>query len=55
MKTGALCLTGTVGVLHLSGQQQQQWLKAAARYNEAIDAATRQLQADAKGILTSAR
>ena len=55
MKTGALCPTGTVGALSLSGQKQEQWLAAVQRYNKAVTDATTQLQADAKGVLTPAQ
>ena len=53
MQAGALCPTGTVSILKLSGPKVQQWLDAVNKYNEAVEAATRQLKADAKPILTS--
>jgi hypothetical protein len=55
MKTGALCPTGTVSSLHLSGQKQDQWLDAVQRYNKAIEDANKQLHADAKDVLTPAQ
>jgi len=55
MKTGALCPTGTVASLHLSGEKQDQWLDAVQRYNKAVEDANKQLQADAKGVLTPAQ
>ena len=55
MQAGALCPTGTVSVLKLQGPKVQQWLDAVGKYNEAVEAATRQLKADSKGILTPAQ
>jgi hypothetical protein len=55
MQAGALCPTGTVSVLKLSGPKVQQWLDAVGKYNEAVEAATRQLKAESKGILTPAQ
>jgi len=52
MQTGALCPTGTVGIFKLSGAKAEAWLKAVGRYNSAVEAATKQLRADAKGVLT---
>jgi len=55
MQAGALCPTGTVSVLKLSGPRVQQWLDAVGRYNDTVESATKQLKADAKGILTPAQ
>src|SRR5205085_4625175 len=55
MQAGALCPTGTVSVLKLSGPKVQQWLDAVGKYNDAVEAATRQLKAESKGILTPAQ
>lgn len=55
MQAGALCPTGTVGLLKLSGPKIQQWLNAVGTYNEAVEDATTQLKAEAKGILTPAQ
>ncbi len=55
MQAGALCPTGTVSILKLSGPKVQQWLDAVGKYNEAVEAATRQLKADSKGVLTPAQ
>jgi hypothetical protein len=55
MQAGALCPTGTVSILKLQGPKVQQWLDAVGKYNEAVEAATRQLKADSKGILTPAQ
>jgi hypothetical protein len=52
MQAGALCPTGTVGILKLSGPRAQQWLDAVGKYNAAVEAAARQLKADAKTMLT---
>jgi hypothetical protein len=51
MKTGQLCTEGTTNVLHLTGEQQQQWLAMARKYNHAVDAATVQLLKDSEGTL----
>ena len=55
MQAGALCPTGTVGLLKLSGPKVQQWLDAVNKYNGAVEKATIQLKAEAKGILTPAQ
>jgi len=55
MQAGALCPTGTVGVLKLSGPKVQTWLDAVGKYNDTVENATKQLKADAKGILTPAQ
>ena len=52
MQAGALCPTGTVSILKLSGPRAQQWLDAVGKYNMAVEAAARQLKADAKVMLT---
>ena len=55
MQAGALCPTGTVSVLKLSGPKAQQWLDAVEKYNAGVESATKQLKADARGILTPAQ
>jgi hypothetical protein len=55
MQAGALCPTGTVSVLKLSGPKVQQWLDAVEKYNATVENATKQLKADARGILTPAQ
>ena len=55
MQAGTLCPTGTVGVLKLSGPNAQRWLDAVGNYNAAVQNATRELKAQAKGILTPAQ
>src|SRR5688500_835364 len=55
MQAGALCPTGTVSILKLSGPKVQQWLDAVGKYNAAVLSATQQLKADAKGVLTPAQ
>src|SRR5438128_2057028 len=52
MKTGQLCSHGTTEALQLSGAKADQWLAAVRKYNRAVDLATKQLQADAKTVLT---
>ncbi len=55
MQAGALCPTGTVSVLKLSGPKVEQWLGAVNTYNEAVLNASKQLKADARKILTPAQ
>lgn len=52
MKTGQLCSHGTTEALQLSGATAEQWLAAVRRYNRAVDEATKQLQLEAKTVLT---
>lgn len=52
LSAGQLCLGGTPNVLKLEGAAKQRWTDAGRRYNQAVDAATRQLLADAKTTLT---
>ena len=55
MQAGALCPTGTVSVLKLSGPKVQQWLDLVEKYNDRVEDATRILKADARNILTPAQ
>jgi hypothetical protein len=55
MQAGALCPTGTVSVLKLQGPKIQQWLDIVGKYNDSVEGATKQLKADAKGVLTPAQ
>lgn len=55
MQAGALCPTGTVSILKLSGPKVQQWMDAVNKYNAAVDNAAKQLKADAKSVLTPAQ
>ena len=55
MQAGALCPTGTVSVLKLSGPKVQQWLDAVGKYNDAVENATKQLKADTRNVLTPAQ
>lgn len=52
MKTGQLCTHGTSDALNCAGAQRDRWVAAVRDYNRAVDAATKQLQAQAKTILT---
>lgn len=52
LSAGQLCLGGTPNVLKLEGAAKQRWTDAGRRYNQAVDAATKQLLADAKTTLT---
>ena len=55
MQAGALCPTGTVSILKLSGPKVQQWMDAVNKYNESVENASKQLKADAKSVLTPAQ
>ena len=55
MQAGALCPTGTVSVLKLSGPKVQQWLDLVETYNDTVEGATKKLKADARSILTPAQ
>jgi hypothetical protein len=55
MQAGALCPTGTVSVLKLSGPKVQQWLDLVETYNATVEGATKKLKADAKSLLTPAQ
>ena len=55
MQAGALCPTGTVSLLKLSGPKVQQWLDAVGKYNDAVENATKQLKADTRSVLTPAQ
>ena len=55
MQAGALCPTGTVSVLKLSGPKVQQWLDLVQTYNDTVEGATKKLKADARSILTPAQ
>lgn len=50
---GQLCGEGTVNALKLSGEKKAAWAEATKRYNAAVEAATKQLQQDAKATLSS--
>ena len=50
--TGQLCDHGTADVLKLSGAKRQSWTEAANRFNQTVEAATKQLLKDAKPTLS---
>ena len=50
MQAGALCPTGTVSVLKLSGPKVQQWLDLVETYNDTVEGATKKLKADARSL-----
>jgi hypothetical protein len=52
MKTGQLCSSGTANILKLQGDQAQQWVTMARKFNKAVDAATLQLFKDSEAVLT---
>lgn len=54
LKTGQLCPNGTSEALALAGAKREAWIAAIGRYNKAVDEATKQLQAEAKPLLTPA-
>jgi hypothetical protein len=52
MTTGQLCSHGTADALQMSGAKRDEWLAAVRRYNKAVEDATKQLQVEAKTVLT---
>ena len=55
MKTGQVCTHGTAATLGLTGDKNEKWVAMARKYNQAVNAATNQLFADAEGVLTPAQ
>jgi hypothetical protein len=55
MQAGTLCPTGTVSVLKLSGPKVQQWMDIVNKYNNAVEAASRDLRKEAGSVLTAAQ
>jgi hypothetical protein len=51
MNTGQLCSHGTSSVLGVTGQKQVQWLTAARKYNQTVNAATQALMKEAEMFL----
>jgi hypothetical protein len=52
MKTGQLCSHGTASVLQLQGDNHEQWVAFAKKYNKSVNDATLELFKDAEGVLT---
>ena len=52
LSAGQLCLSGTPRELKLEGAKREQWAEAGRQYNKSVDAATKQLLAQAKTILS---
>ena len=50
--TGLLCPGGAPNVLKLTGEKKQKWTEALRAYNKAVDAATKQMLADSKAVLS---
>lgn len=55
MKTGQLCSHGTTTALGLTAEKRDAWLVSVRKYNKAVNEATLQLQAEAKGTLSPAQ
>lgn len=53
LSAGQLCLSATPRELKLDGAKKGQWVEAARQYNKSVDAATKQLLAQAKTILSA--
>src|SRR5262249_3067942 len=49
---GQLCMQGSADILKLDGAKRQRWNKAVRRYNETVDAATKQLLDEARELLS---
>ncbi len=54
LSAGQLCLHGTVEVLKLDADKQAKWREAGRRYNQAVEAATKQFVAEVRGLLSPA-
>ncbi len=52
LSAGQLCLSGTPSELKLDGTKKERWVEAGRQYNKNVDAATKQLLAQAKTILS---
>lgn len=52
LSAGQLCLHGSPNVLKLDGAKKERWIEAGRQYNKSVDAATKQLLAQAKTILS---
>jgi hypothetical protein len=52
LSAGQLCLSGTPSELKLDGTKKERWVEAGRQYNKSVDAATKQLLAQAKTILS---
>jgi hypothetical protein len=55
MKTGQLCSHGTSSALGLTAEKAEAWVAAVRKYNRAVNAATMELQTEAKGTLSAAQ
>ena len=53
LSAGQLCLGGAPRELKLEGAKLEQWRQVAREYNKSVDAATKQLLAQSKTILTT--
>lgn len=52
LSAGQLCLSATPRELKLEGAKRDQWIEAAREYNKSVDAATKQLLARSKTVLS---
>lgn len=52
LSAGQLCLSATPRELKLEGAKREQWVQAAREYNKSVDAATKQLLARSKTVLS---
>jgi len=52
LSAGQLCLSATPRELKLEGAKLEQWRQVAREYNKSVDAATKQLLAQSKTILS---
>jgi hypothetical protein len=53
LSAGQLCVSGAPRELKLEGAKLEQWRQVAREYNKSVDAATKQLLAQSKTILTT--
>ena len=52
LSAGQLCLLGTADVLKLQGAKKDRWNEISRQYNNAVDAATKELLQEAKATLS---
>jgi hypothetical protein len=52
LSAGQLCLHGTIDVLKLEAARQAKWREAGRRYNQAVEAATKQFLGEVKELLS---
>lgn len=54
LSAGQLCLHGSIEVLKLDAERQTKWREAGRRYNQGVDAATKEFLQEVKALLSPA-